>query len=93
MTVHEALVSAAGWCIQAEAKAPTDVTSTLQTMHQWSSKHDLESLLTMMDQSDTAGLKQIHQEATELVQQLEHQLQQVQEPLEVRQGASQLALL
>lgn len=53
-------------------------------MHEWSSQHDLESLLTLMEQGDITALTQIHQEATQLVQQLEQQLEQVQDALEVR---------
>eukprot|EP00878_Enallax_costatus_P030198 GHUV01032860.1.p1 GENE.GHUV01032860.1~~GHUV01032860.1.p1 ORF type:complete len:409 (+),score=151.25 GHUV01032860.1:126-1352(+) len=68
---------------KAEHTAPADVTSTLQAMHNWSCTHDLETLLSMMEQNDTSGLQQIHLEAKQLVQQLEQHLQLVQDPLEV----------
>jgi hypothetical protein len=64
---------------QAEEQAAPDITATLQAMHTFSSSIDAPQLLQLMaaaDEPSNAKLRELHQQASQLVQQLEVQLQQ-----------------
>jgi hypothetical protein len=71
--------------LQAEEQAAPDITATLQAMHEFSSGNDPPQLLQLMGANtadSNAKLSELHRQASELVQQLEAQLQQhVKEPV------------
>jgi hypothetical protein len=70
---------------QAEEQASPDITATLQAIHTFSSSIDAPQLLHLMaagDEPSSTQLAELHQQACQLVQQLEQQLQQhITEPV------------